>query len=129
MNAFTRRCAGLVVILSTLFASARPARADEIQNKVIGVTVGVVAGLVAATVIIIVLVKHKLSITGCVAQGSGGLTLQNEGDNKTYVLQGDVAGVTPGQRVKLQGKRHKGEASQFDVSQVKKNYGACPAHS
>ena len=128
MNGFTRRCASLAV-LSLLVTTSRPARADKLQTDATLVVVGAAAAAVAITVGIVLIVTHKPSITGCVAQGADGLTLQGDGDNKSYVLHGDVASLKPGERVKVRGKHEKGNASSFNVLEVKKDYGACPARS
>lgn len=125
MSPIMRRCA-LFLALGVLLMAAAPARADEIENKVVGVSIGIIAGIAAAVVIIIVVVKHKPSITGCVAEGPGGLTLQNEADNKSYVLHGDTASVKAGERVKVSGKHQKGSGD-FDVIKLNKSYGACAA--
>ena len=75
--------------------------------------------------------KHKPSVTGCAVQGSSGLTLQNEADSQSLVLTGNTAGIKPGDRVKVNGKREKqatGATTRgFVVADLKRDYGACPA--
>ena len=47
------------------------------------------------------------SITGCVAQSSVSLTVQNEGDKKSYTLLGDTDGIKAGNRIHVSGKKRK----------------------
>jgi hypothetical protein len=56
------------------------------------------------------------SITGCVASGPPGLSLQNEGDQQTYMLGGDVAGIKAGGRVRISGKKKKKAASSIRIA-------------
>lgn len=119
-----RRCAGILV-LSTLLSSTRPAKAYNSQNNAL-VYIGVFVAAFAVTAGVILIV-HKPSITGCTAEGPKGLTLQSESDKALYVLHGDIASIKPGERVKVTGKHQKGSASDFNVVQLKKNYGACAA--
>lgn len=128
MNAQVRRCVGLVLMLLLLVSTVREARADELEHKAAeaGVAIGIAGAAIAVGIVL--LVTHKPSLTGCVAQGPHGLTISNEADAKTYTLKGDLDGIAAGQRVKVRGKHHKHNASQFDVLELKKTYGACAAH-
>jgi hypothetical protein len=56
------------------------------------------------------------------------LTLENESDHQSFALNGETAGIRPGDRVKVQGKKQKanGAARGFTVVKVKTDYGACP---
>jgi len=57
-----------------------------------GEIVGIIAGVAAGLTVVGVLVYHQThkhaSITGCVASGAEGLTLQNEKDKKAYACPG-----------------------------------------
>jgi len=57
-----------------------------------GEIVGIIAGVAAGLTVVGVLVYHQIhkhaSITGCVASGAEGLTLQNEKDKKAYACPG-----------------------------------------
>lgn len=100
-----------------------------------GQVVGVVAGGIAAIVVITVLVyygfHHGNSIRGCATATSGGLEMVNEGDQLPYTLTGDVAGINAGQRLRISGKKIKGDATyrKFVIQKVKKDYGPCVANS
>jgi hypothetical protein len=58
--------------------------------------------------------------------------LQNESDQQTYLLIGDVADVKPGERVRVKGKKKKAKAPANDrsflVEKFSKDFGACRAH-
>ncbi len=75
-------------------------------------------------------IHHGHSLTGCAVAGANGLELQNRGDRQTYNLVGAVAGIKPGERVRVSGKKVKrsaGPTQQFLVEQLSKDYGACSA--
>ena len=67
------------------------------------------------------------SITGCVAQSSVSLTVQNEGDKKSYTLLGDTDGIKAGNRIHVSGKKRKDANGKphFLVGKLVKDYGAC----
>ncbi len=73
---------------------------------------------------------HGHSLDGCALSGPNGFELQNRGDQQTYALIGEVAGVKPGDRVRVSGKKDKkksGGPQQFLVEKLTKDYGACKA--
>ena len=79
-----------------------------ISNGDAALVVGVVAGVGAAIGIgVYYAFNHSRSIRGCVVTGSNGLELQNEGDRRTFLLQGITADVKSGNRVSLKGKKAK----------------------
>ena len=96
-----------------------------------GEIVGIIVGAAAAITVVGILIyreahKHP-SITGCIASGVDGLTLNNEKDKKVYALSGDSAALRPGERVTLTGKKIKdsdGKPS-FQVEKLTKDYGTC----
>jgi hypothetical protein len=96
-----------------------------------GEIVGIVVGAVAAITVVGFLIYHEThkhpSITGCVASGPDGLTLQNEKDKKVYALSGDSAALRAGQRVALKGKKIKDSSGKpsFQVERLTTDYGAC----
>lgn len=69
------------------------------------------------------------SITGCVAQSSVSLTVQNEGDKKSYTLLGDTDSIKTGNRIHLSGKKRKDANGKphFIVGKLVKDYGPCKA--
>jgi hypothetical protein len=90
--------------------------------------VGIVAVGAAIGVGIYFAVKHNHSMTGCARSTADGLTLTTESDKQTYALTGDVAGIKPGNRVRVSGKKSKEKStgtSQFLVEKVSKDFGAC----
>jgi hypothetical protein len=75
-------------------------------------------------------VHHNSHLTGCAVSSPNGVELQSKDDQQTYALVGAVAGIKPGDRIRVSGKRVKkssGPTPQFLVEQVPKDYGACPA--
>ena len=89
---------------------------------------GIVAGLVGGTAVVVYLLMRKSTVTGCVAAGDHTLTLAADG-GRTYSLAGNTAGVTPGNRVKLQGKKQKSADNStpfvWETEKISKDYGAC----
>ena len=83
---------------------------------------------VVATVLIVHAAHHSPTVTGCVAAGADGMTIQNEGDQQSFLLTGDTAGIKAGDRVKVQGKKKSKDASgsrHFFVEKFKKDFGPC----
>ncbi len=70
---------------------------------------------------------HSHSIRGCVVTGSNGLQLQNEGDQRTFLLQGITANVKSGNRVSVKGKKVKDGSGEptFLVEKLAKDFGKC----
>jgi hypothetical protein len=93
------------------------------------IAVAVVVIVAAAGVGIYFAVRpHHQSLTGCAVSGGSGLELQNQGDQQTYALIGEVAAVKPGERVRVSGKKQKNPGSapqQFLVEKLTKDYGSC----
>ena len=68
------------------------------------------------------------TITGCVVAAQNSLTVANEKDQRVYALSGNIAGVNPGERMRLQGHKidpSSGSPLGWEVSQIQKDYGAC----
>ncbi len=77
-------------------------------------------------------VHHGHSIDGCALSGPNGLELQNRGDQQTYALIREVAGIKPGDRVRVSGKKEKkkaGAPQQFLVEKLSKDFGYCKVQS
>jgi hypothetical protein len=118
-----------IVALSVVLVT--PARADKLQTEgeeiVIGI-VAVAAALVVATVLIIHYSK-KRTITGCVSSGENAMTLTDEKDKQTYALSGNTAGIKPGDRMRLQGKKVKPKGPDktlvWEIREVKRDFGLC----
>jgi 4-hydroxy-3-methylbut-2-en-1-yl diphosphate synthase IspG/GcpE len=98
------------------------------SGEIIGAAVGVGVGL-AVIVVVVVHVSTNHAVMGCVVTGPGGPELQTS--DKRYSLDGDVAGIKVGDRVKISGKHIKKTKDQtgdqvYQVKQLKKDYGPCP---
>jgi hypothetical protein len=92
-----------------------------------------VAVTAAVAVVITVVIMHESrkdrTITGCVKSPENGTTnITDEKDGQVYTLSGDTAGIKPGDRMKLKGKKAKpkGERSRVWVAtSVTKDFGVC----
>jgi len=98
-------------------------QADWIGVGVAAIGAGIGIGIFYA-------IHHGSSIDGCAVSGPNGLELQYRGDQQTYALIGEVAGIKPGDRVRVSGKKEKkkaGAPQQFLVEKLSKDFGACTA--
>jgi hypothetical protein len=106
---------------------AKPGRAASLDTEghLLYAEMGIAAAAVVVTVAL--LVRHNsahLKRTGCIHGTAGGLELVDERNNQSYVLAGNLAGVSVGSRVTLEGRRKKG-ASTLSVGKVDETYGRC----
>jgi hypothetical protein len=96
---------------------------------------GIIAGVAAAVIIVIVLIhrSHRSdksrTITGCVSATDNGMSLTDEGDKRIYALSGNTAGIKPGERMTLYGKKiNSDEGSKplgWKTDSIFKDFGAC----
>ncbi len=123
-------CTGVLVAVLCL-ALVMPARAESIQTAGEQIIAGIVVVSVAIGVLVTVLIFHQKNkkhvITGCVNAGANGMSLNDEKDQRTYALSGNTAGVKPGDRMALEGKRHKesGHTFSFEMVGIRRDFGAC----
>lgn len=128
-------CKRIVISLLclSLLTSHTPAQAKGMS---IETAAGLIIGGVAITGVAIGIgiyygVSHAgHSLKGCAVSGPNGLELQNEGNQKTFLLVGVTTDVKPGNRVSLKGKKAKAAkgatgAPSFLVEKLVKDYGAC----
>jgi hypothetical protein len=129
----------LIIALSLVFCMPMEAQTPELccsgPSKPIVSTkaiVGVLVGAIVVGVVITVLIVHyskKRAVTGCVSAGASGMTVIDEKDKHVYALSGNTAGITPGNRVKLQGNKIKlkspGDARIWVATKVSKDFGVC----
>lgn len=98
-----------------------------------GAAIGAVVGAAAGGAILFLALRnrHKDFIMGCVDASSDQTTMMNDLDKKTYVLlPSDKVTLTPGQRLKLYGKKKdSGGKLSFQARQLAKDYGPCDATS
>lgn len=130
-----------ILILALGFALCVPAAAQNPQiagssgSKAIvssKAIVGGIVGAVAVVVVVTILAIHyskKRTITGCVSSGANGLNVTDEGDKRIYLLAGNTVGITPGDRVKLHGRKEKSNGPDktlaWDTEKVIKDFGVC----
>jgi hypothetical protein len=138
----TSKYLSAILVIALSLALSVPAQA---QNPSIGIApignnkapfkgaiIGVFAAVAGVAVISTILIVHyskKRSVTGCVNSGTGALTLTEEGNNRTYLLSGNTVGLTPGDRMKLHGRKAKSNGPDktlvWDTEKVSKDYGVC----
>jgi hypothetical protein len=127
MFGLRRRYIAVILCLALLFP-ARPAKADNLGKDVAWTVVAIVGITVVVTILIVHAAHHGTSMTGCVSAGADGMTIQNEGDQQSFLLTGDTAGIKAGDRVKVQGKKKSKDATgsrHFFVERFKKDFGPC----
>ena len=119
-------------LCTCLLPVSTPAKAESLNAAADQIVIGIVAVVGAITVGVIFAIHHRNMefVSGCAASGPDGLALQNEGDQKTFLLLGKTADVKPGDRVRVKGKRvkaTKGSNSNptFQVEKLANDYGAC----
>lgn len=126
----------IVLIIALSVVLVIPAQAaDSLTTQVNEIVIGVVAAAAAvgALIITVLVLHHNKSgsetITGCVTSGESGMSIIDEKDKKTYALSGDTAGIKPGDRMKVQGKKVKladpGKNLGWEATKVAKDYGVC----
>src|ERR1035438_2959043 len=110
---------------------ADSANADQLKTDVDIVLVLAIVGA-AAVITVAVLVVHesakKRTITGCVTSGDNGMSVTDEKDKRLYALSGDTAGVKPGERMTLRGKKFKsneGKPPFWETKKIVKDFGVC----
>ncbi len=130
----TSKCLSGVLVIALSFVFCMPAKADSgtIGGVGTGTIVGVVVGVVAVVAVVAIVVIHKTSgkrtITGCVKPAQNGMTVNDENDQRVYTLSGDTAGVKPGERMTLQGRKIKPNAGNppgWEITKVRTDYGVC----
>lgn len=94
----------------------------------------IVAGITIGTIVLVHLHHVHHTIKGCVTLGPDkALTVLNDGDQKTYILEGVTPDIKPGDRFQLHGDKLKkektdsGDDQTFMVEKVNKHYGPCTA--
>jgi len=125
------RRGALVAVLC--IALATPAHAGKLQDEATGIVVAIVVVGLAVTLGVAVVVVHyskKRTVTGCVMAGAGGMSVTDERDKKIYMLFGDTATVTPGNRMRLEGKKVKAKSPDktliWETTKMSKDFGVCP---
>ena len=121
------------LLVPMLFLLTAPeAKAQTGGGKIVsnGEIAGAIAGVAAAGAAVAIIVVHEHNVhtlKGCVSSDAGGLQMENAGDKRSYALTGDTGGIKSGERVKLSGKKMKGDEDhkQFAVSKLTKDYGTC----
>ena len=130
MNVEHRRIFAKAAICAIIVAAAAKPADASIPTQSDIVWMGVAIGAIGAGIGIGIYaaVHHGHQLTGCAVSGANGLQLRSEGDQQSYALTGDLAGIKSGDRVHVSGKKEKSKAGvprQFIVEKFMKDYGAC----
>jgi hypothetical protein len=117
----------IAILLDCRPAESQTGRIGPSGGQVAAALVGAAAAIVVITVVVIYAVRRAPTVIGCAVSGPNGLTLENDSDHQSFVLNGETAGIKTGDRVKVQGKKQKanGTARGFTVLKLKHDYGAC----
>lgn len=121
------------LVFALSFILCAPAKADsgKIGGVGTGTIVGVIVGVVAAVAVIAIVAIHysrKRTITGCVKPTPNGMTVSDEKNDRIYTLSGDMAGIKPGERLTLQGKKIKptaGNSLGWEITKMQTDLGIC----
>ncbi len=123
----------LIVVLSV--ALSMHAEAQSGAGKIVstGTIVGAIVG-VGIALVVTVIVVHQLhkrrTITGCINLKENRMSVTDDKDKRVYILAGNTAGIKPGERITLQGKKGKPEGIDktlvWEAQMVTKDLGACP---
>jgi anti-sigma-K factor RskA len=120
----------LAVIFVLCLALAQEAKADSLKTTgelAVVAIVAVAAAVVVVTVVLITQTKGR-TITGCVNSGESGMLVTDEKDKRVYVLSGNTAGVKPGERMSLTGRKIKansGATLVWETKKISKDFGSC----
>ena len=122
-----------VLVITLSFVLCMPAEADSgtIGGVGTGTIVGVIVGVVAGVAVVAIVAIHyskKRTITGCVKPAQNGMTVNDENEQRVYTLSGDTAGVKPGERMTLQGKKIKPNAGNplgWEITKIRADFGVC----
>ena len=140
-HVFTSRRAAIIAVLlitsliSTSCTTGYPAQQTSsggIPGRGVVIGVGIAATAFVGLSIYAVVEDHKKhTLQGCIVTGPNGPELHT--DSKTILLDGDIADLKMGDRLKVHGSHAKKTKDKsgpdiFHVVKVTKNYGPCPAN-
>ena len=133
MMAKVRILFALVVVCVLLINGTRQAQAQVFVThdaaKLVGITVGLTAIGAGIGIGAYAAIHRNHRLTGCALNSANGLELQASSDRQIYALIGEVSAVKAGDRVRVSGKKSKGNGDvkpQFLVERLEKDFGACP---
>lgn len=98
------------------------------KGEIIGIVVGVVAAITVVVIVVVHESRKTRTITGCVSSGPTGMILTNEKHKHSYALSGNTAGVKPGERITVQGKKinpSAGKPLTWDTKAITSDLGVC----
>ncbi len=110
----------MVLVATLAIGLTKPVRATtfETDGRLLYAGIGIASAAVAITIVLIF--HHKSSRI----KATGGMELADEETSRSYVLSGDLAGVRDGNRITIEGRRHK-EPPTFGIRKLDKDHGHC----
>jgi hypothetical protein len=137
----TAKYLSVILVIALSFGLSMPAQAQKpaigpggkpiISHAQVAGIFAIVAGVAVVGTILIIHYSKKRSITGCVISANNAMTVTDEGNNRTYLLAGNTVGLTPGDRMKLHGRKAKSNGPDktlvWDTEKVSKDYGVWKA--
>lgn len=119
----------LVIVLCVVLATPADARGLPSEGEVVGAIVGVAVAIAVVAIVVVHESTKKRSITGCVLAEENKMRVTDEKDKRTYELSGNTAGIKPGDRTALQGKKANAKAAgktlMWDVAKQTRDFGPC----
>lgn len=114
----------LIFLADTSKADAQIAPSGKQAAGIFAVLIGAAVG-VGVGVYFLVRAPHNIS--GCVSSDGGNLQLSDEKSTNHYLLEGNVAALQPGERVRVNGKPGKDSQKRrtFFIRKVSKTLGSC----
>jgi hypothetical protein len=120
----------MAVVCGLCLSLSTDTKADSLKTTGVLIVVTIAAVSAAIVVVTVLVVTHAKgrTITGCVNSGENGMLVTNEKDKHVYALSGNTAGVKPGERMTLMGKKIKSDVGAtlvWETKKISKDSGAC----
>jgi hypothetical protein len=119
----------LVILLCMVLATPADAKGLPSAGEIVGAIVGVAVAIAVVAIVVVHESTKKRSITGCVLAEENKMRLTDEKNKRTYELSGNTAGIKPGDRTTLQGKKGNtkgaGKTLIWDVAKQTRDFGPC----
>jgi len=122
----------LIIALSVALSTGAAAQTSQTGNLAFTKDKWLIGlGAAAVVIVTVVLIHHSKNrtITGCVSSGENGMSVTDDKDKRFYTLTGNTAGIKPGDRMTLQGKKIKpkdaGKTLVWETKKMNKDFGVC----
>jgi hypothetical protein len=116
-------------VVLAMGAEAQTSQTGDLNFTGYKVAIGVGVAVVAIVTVVVIYHSKKRTITGCVSSNENGMSVTDDRDKKSYALAGNTAGIKPGDRMTLQGKKIKakdaGKMLVWEAKKINKDFGVC----